>query len=297
MIYRTFWLTNYLGQEYSLNSSKVFLYTPSGLGFTKSYEATSMGNVEVVTAELVNLSDVSGELLFNGSSNADKYGEYDNFINFIREKPLKLHYMPPNANISYNASVVITSLDKSEINSSDGLLHCPISMHMTTHWESDDVIEIVIDTNDLNGKSYPLDYPYAYGGMDLNNLRMINKGTEEIGFELEITGAMENPEYIIYDANFAPYGDGAWTGTFDYFYINSSYEDESVILKRSDIPLVNPMNYQNLDHFLVFEDVRNTEYDYNFIQLRCGLSTMVLTFANEFSGVVKVRFKPRYATV
>lgn len=300
MIYRSFWLTNNVGDTYSLNSSKAFLYTPEGLGFTSSYEAMAIGNVEVITAELINLNDVSGELLFNGGNIRERYQEYTNFVDFIREKPLKLHYLPPNLSTSYSASVVITSLEKSEIDSDDGLLHCPISMHMSTHWTSDEYIEIVIDANQLNGKSYPLDYPYAYGSFGLNNITLINKGTEDIGVEIEIIGGdnrIENPSYSLYDANKVLYGVGAWTGTFDYFYINTIYEEENVILKDGSITLTDPLNYQNLNQTVGTEDADQLNITFNFVQLRSGKSTMAVSFANEFDGIVKVRFKPRYATI
>lgn len=295
-LYRTFWLTNYLGQTYSLNSSKAFLYLPSGLGFTTSYEATAMGNAEIVTAEQVNLSDVSGELLFNGRNNVEIYEEYSEFNQFIREKPITLHYFPPNEDNSFSANIVITSLEKTEISSDDDLLHCPITFHMTSHWMSDKITEIVVDARQLSGKDYPTDYPYAYGTVGLNNIALINKGTEDIGLEIEIEGAMENPYYAIYDSNGYMYGVGRWTVTCDYFYINTTFENENVIIKQGDVTLTMPMNYQNMS-FNDYIDSRQLERKLNFIDLRCGRSTMVVNFSNEFAGVVKVRFTPRYATV
>lgn len=300
MIYRTFWLTNNVGDSYSLNSGKAFLYTPEGLGFTSSYEAMAIGNVEVITAEQINLSDVSGELLFNGHSNQEIYAEYTNFVDFIREKPLKLHYLPPNLSSSFSASVVITSLEKTEIDSDDGLLHCPISLHMTSHWVSDEYIEIQIDSDQLTGKSYPTDYPYSYGSFGLNNITLINKGTEDIGIEIEIIGGsnrIENPSYTLYDANRVLYGIGAWTGTFDYFYINTIYEEETVKLMDGSITLTDPLNYQNLNQTIGTDDADRLNILFNFVQLRSGKSSMAISFANEFDGIVKVRFKPRYATI
>ena len=294
---RTFWMTNNAGAKYSLLSQRAFFYSPEGLGFTKAYEAISFGTSEIVTQEQLNLSDVSGEILFKGENNADTYNEYANFTNFIRETPVTLHYMPPNLSESFGAQVVITNLEKTEINADDGLLHCPISMHMTTHWVADTTVEIVIDASEPHGKAYELAYPYGYGGIDIENITLINRGTEDIGLEIELSDDdIVGLQYTLKDVNGVIYGKGQWDGSFTYFYLNSTFEDESVILRDDrESEVVNPLNYQG--NVLSTTDYTKLNVTYNFIRLKTGESTLSFTFSETFNGIAKVRFSPRYASI
>lgn len=294
---RAFWMTNNAGAKYSLLSDRAFLYLPQGLGFTKAYEAISFGTSEVVTQEQLNLGDISGEILFRGKDNADTYNEYSNFMNFLRETPIVIHYMPPNLAESFGAQVVITNLEKTEIDEGDGLLHCPISMHMTTHWIADTTVEIVIDASEPHGKAYELAYPYGYGGIDIENIRLINRGTEDIGLEIELSDDdIVGLEYTLKDVNGKVYGRGRWDGAFTYFYLNSSYEDESVVLRDDRESVVtNPLNYQGIVYNTTDETKLNVTY--NFIRLKTGESTLAFEFSEPFTGTAKVRFSPRYASI
>lgn len=294
---RTFWMTNNAGGRYDLLSDKAFLYAPEGLGFTKAYEAISFGTSEVVTQEQLNLGDISGEILFSGSTIADIYNEYDNFTSFLRETPIVLHYMPPNLSESFGASVVITNLDKTEVKADDGFMHCPISMHMTTHWIADTTVEIVIDASQFHGKAYELAYPYGYGEVDIEHITLINRGTEDIGLEIELSGDdIVGLTYTLEDINGKVYGRGQWNGAFSYFYMNSSYEDENVLLKDdNDSEIVNPLNYQGT--VLATTDDTKLNVTYNFIRLKAGQSTLKFNFSETFTGTAKVRFSPRYASI
>ena len=91
MEYRKFYIINALGNRYDLTdkNSKVFLNAPNGFGLNRSFTSLKVGNSELVTSQQFNLTDITGELLFYADSNGTKYQDYQDFIQFVKYKPLE----------------------------------------------------------------------------------------------------------------------------------------------------------------------------------------------------------------
>lgn len=297
MAYRKFWLENSLGAKYHLadRASAIFFYEPDGLGFSKEIETERVGNQETVISELIDMPTVSGELLFYKDTTSNKYQEYYNFIQFIKYKPLKLHYLPPNTQEDYVCNVVMTKLDKSEVSSDDNVLHCATEIRCLTHWQTSQTRTIVVtaDASD-DSKDYPLAYPYGYGAGSLNNIELRNEGTEAVGMVIEITGEAVNPQIALFDENNNEYGLLKLSGTFDYVRINTNDVEEEIYLERNGAPLANPVSYQD---FVTYQGLTDDKIKTTFIQLNVGMTKMSCTFANEFDGSVSISWKPTYATV
>lgn len=191
---RQFWLINSKGDKYDLNDVSHFLYIPQGLGFQKSYSSLVMGNSEEITDETFKMLDVSGEMLFIGNSLEFKYQRYDEYIDFIKYKPLELHYKTPNKIYGYYCDVVITATNKGEV-STDGVLHCPIVIHRATQWKNDNITRLAFaKIVESGGKNYNYIYDYHYSGSNLSNMTPIsNDGTEDCPMVFEIVGNVTNP--------------------------------------------------------------------------------------------------------
>lgn len=294
---RDFWLKNSKGDEYSLLNKEHFLYLPTGLGFQKSYTATKLGNSELITDETFKMIDVQGEVLFNGSTNEFKYQGYDDFIDFIKYKPLELHYKTPNKVYGWYADIVIVGGEKSEIGE-DGLLHCPITIHRNTQWKNDN-ITVLSFTNESEGggKHYDYTYPYHYAGSSLNDMSpIVNNGTEDCPLIFEIICAegttVENPYFTLYQ-NEVPYGKIKLNGEFSYVRINSDELEESIYLEDEDgTPIAMPMNAQDFASF-------DGDTYFTWLKLKVGENKATFTAGNidTFDGEIRLSYEEKRASV
>lgn len=291
--FRKLWLVNSLGNTYELSNpeNKVFLDGPSGLGFETDYESERLGNSEVVTYSDTKTKDISGDLLFFLDSNGFIYNEYQNFIQFIKFKPLELHYKTPNQMSSYYSEVIITELNKSE-NTREGYMRCPIVFHRTTNWFNDEDFTIVLtNTREGSGKSYPIDRPYHYSGTNLSNTPIVVKGTDSTGFILEINGTVQNP-YFALTQGIDRYGVCKINGTYDYVLINSNDQAESIYLERNGVPVANPEQYQDFS-------IRDGVAFLTWIKLKVGENIFTFNCGNmdSFNGTITIRYKNSYISV
>ncbi|MBQ0113744.1 MAG: phage baseplate protein [Bacteroidales bacterium] len=294
---RQLWLINSKGDKYDLNSKQHFLYDPNGLGFQKGYSNQRIGNSERITDEFFQMVDVNGEMLFIGANNEFNYQYYDEFIDFIKFKPLQLHYKTPNKVYGYYSDVVITSIQKGET-SVDGILHCPIVFHRSTQWKNDETTKLVF-TNQIEtgGKFYDYTYDYHYAGNSLSDMQpIVNNGTEDCPMVFEIVcndgDTVVNPLFTLFQ-NDVPYAKIKLTGTFSYVRINSDELNESIYLEDEDgTPIANPMNTQDFASF-------DGETYFTFIKLKTGENTGVFTCGNidTFDGVIKLSYEEKRASV
>lgn len=292
MDYRKFWMINSLGNRYDFTEDlDVFLNTPQGLGFRRTYSKITVGNSELVTSQQFQLTDVQGELLFMGNTNGEKYESYQKFVQFAKYKPLELHYKTPNNLLSYHCDIIFTQLDKSEVGQ-DGILRCPVTFHRLTEWLTDQDEVYVFNNNPLDeGKFHDLVYDYHYAGTNLSNSVINNNGTDDVGFILEIIGEVENPQFSLTQGG-ETYGICKINGTYDYVQIDSVERTESIYLEQNGSVVTNPEQYQDFT-------IANGQSYLTWLKLKVGQSQFAFTSGNidTFDGTVKIRFKNSFATV
>lgn len=287
---RRFWLKNADGATYQLTNCNVFMNDPSGLGFSKTYSTLRLGDNDIVTSQMANLSQIQGDVLFMNASNYLQYQEYLNFIKFLSRRPIQLFYKTPNLDQAYFCDCLVVQLDKSEI-SRDGILHAPISVKMTSFWQTAQLNEQTVLPGTNGGKVYSLVRPYAYGGSIMNNIEIYNNGTIDAGLIIEINGEATNPQINFYDANDIQYGVAKLEGTFDYVEINSVDKDENITLESDGAVLANPASYQDLSIG------SPSELLVTFVKLKPGKNTLSVSFSNTFAGNVKLSWRDTYVSV
>lgn len=287
---RRFWLKNADGVVFDLTNCNTFLNTPSGLGFSKTYSTLRLGDNDIITSEQGNLLQVEGDVLFMGGSNYAQYQGYLNFIKFLSRKPIQLFYKTPNLDEAFFCDCLVVELSKSEI-AQDGILHAPISVKMTSFWQTSKQNQQTVLPGTNGGKAYPLVRPYAYGGSVMNNIEIYNNGTVDAGLIIEINGEATNPQINFYNANNEQYGVAKLDGSFDYVKINSIDKDEQIILQSDGATLANPASYQDLS-------VGSTaELLVTFVKLRPGKNILSVSFANTFAGNVVLSWRDTYVSV
>ena len=286
---REFWLTNSVGDKWSLNQEKTFANNPSGLGYGVDISVAKLGDTNVITSESYNLPSYQSELvLLENRENA--YKTYGEFVRFLSKRPILFHYRPPHTNESYRCACRVTQLAKTEY-SVKGYMSCPINIYRQSMWYGD--TENVTDATKTQdqGKQYPLSRPYRYGTLSTQNIRLYNDGMADAPTVIEIVGACTDPLFNLYDANGNKYGACKISGTYDYVSINSDDIDEGITLERSGSSIPNAVNYQDL----TVGDPQNTYV--TFVKLKPGNSTLVFTLDNAFSGYVRIRWRNAYVTV
>jgi hypothetical protein len=289
-MYRKFYLKNGVGNTFALTDKNFnyFMESPQGLGFQKTVNGYTLGNVTKVTSSSYNFMTISGELLFY-SERENAYQEYFDFVNFISFEPLQLFYLPPNTLTPYYCDIELTQADKSEYNK-DGMLHVPLSMQMTSRWLSSE--ETVIELSKTfvgDGKHYDLERPYYYAGNSLSNVEITNTGSEDIGMIIEINGDITNPQWT-FAQNSVVYGSCKINGTYDYVKVNSQDGEQSIYLENEGSIIANPTVYQ---------DLSITGGVLTFIKLKTGTSIFSFTSGNidDFNGTIKIRFSNSYVSV
>lgn len=293
MEYRKFWIVNALGNVYKLTdkNSKVFLNAPNGFGLNRSFASLKVGNSELVTAQQFNLTDITGELLFYSDTNGSKYQDYQDFIQFIKYKPLEFHYQTPNRLTSYFCDVILTQLSKGEVGTNN-VLTVPISMHRLTEWLNDEDYSIILVNSPVDdGKYYNLIRNYHYAGTNLQNTPINNNGTDDVGFIIEINGEVQNPQFTITQRG-EQYGICKINGTYDYVMLDSVERTESMYLERNGSAITNPEQYQDFT-------IRNGASYLTWCKFRVGESIFNFTCGNidTFDGYITIRFKNSFATV
>ena len=294
--YRKLWLTNSLGQRYDFTSlnSKMFLNAPSGFGFVRDYSSFQIGQNEIVTSQQFSLTNIEGELLFYNDRVGQIYEDYQNFIQFIKFKPLELHYQTPNVQEqdSWYTNVLITRLVKSEVNKDDRMLHVDITLHRLTQWLTyKDTVITLTNSVEESGKFYDLERPYHYAGTTLQNTPIYNNGTDDVGFILRIEGEVVNPTFsLTQDGDI--YGICKINGTYDYVLIDSVELVDSLYLEHDGSTITNPEQYQDFT-------IANGASYLTWCKFRVGESIFNFTCGNidTFDGVITISFKNSYVSM
>lgn len=315
MDYRKFWIINSLGERFDMTkeNSTIFLDKPEGFGFERQYSSQKVGNSELVTAQEFVLTDIKGELLFFDSTNGFKYQRYQDFIQFAKYKPLEFHYQTPNDEQSYHSEVLFVQAEKTQTGE-DGILRVPVVFHRLTEWLTDTTFVMVLNNDPVgNGKyfnadgesPYMLHYQladgdtqgnpatayYCYAGTSLDNAEIINEGTDDVGFQIEVTGRVQNMQFsLAQDGEI--YGICKINGTYDKIIINSVERSESIYLEYNNSVVSNPEQYQDFT-------IGNGVAYLTWCKIKVGTSTFGFTCGNieTFSGNVKLTFNKSYVTV
>ena len=292
---RNFWLTNADDQRFELKGSNIsntvsFLHEPEGLGYSVELNTVKLGNTDIILSEQYNLPPVAGDLIFIGSL-PDVYAQYQSMLTFLARRPITLHYLPPNTNDGYRCSVRVVSLEKTEVNYEDGCLHCPIQFYRQGMWYNDlpNVIDVNNDISD--GKKYPLDRPYSYGALSLENIQLSNAGMTDAPLKVEIFGSVTNPVWTLFDNEAVQYGAAKILGTYTYVRVDSDDAAEEIHLERSGSVIANAINMQDLT-------VGSPQQVFvTFLKLRPGTSTLRFDLGESFDGFVRLTWSNAYVSV
>ena len=292
--YRKFWLTNTLGNKYLLTDNpdvKVFFNNPRGFGLSRQYDSIKVGNSELVESQEFRLTDISGQIVFYEGSNGLNYEKYNEFIQFVKYKPLEFHYQTPNSFTSYYCDVLLTSLSKDEIDK-DGTLRVTAQFHRLTEWLNDnDIVYVLRNVSTGSGKYYDLVRPYHYSGTSLSNTPINNNGTDDVGFIIEIDGEVQNPQFTLTQFG-ERYGICRINGTYTFASINSVEKNESIYLERNGSAITNPEQYQDFT-------IRDGSAYLTWCKFRVGETNFTFTCGNidTFDGTMTIKFKNSYASV
>lgn len=296
--YRKFWLVNSLGNKYYLSDdskSKAFFSSPTGFGFKSNHKTKKVNNSELLISEGLDMIDISGELVFYNSSPNAIYSDYQEFINFIKFRPLKFHYLTPNfvddESYSFYSDVLISNIVKGEM-SSDSMMRVQMTIHRLSQWldAKEQVYEISNIVTDI-GKYYPLVRPYHYSGNGFGSTLIHNNGTDEVGFIITMDGTIQNPIFSLYQNNIR-YGVCALTGTYTHIVVDSVDGESHLYLERDGSSISNPEQRQDFS-------IRDGTAYFTWCKLKVGESIFTLTAGNidTFDGRIELAFKNSYFSV
>lgn len=292
---RNFWLTNADDQRFELKGSNIantisFLHEPEGLGYSVALNTVKIGNTDLILSEQYNLPPVAGDLIFLGSVPA-AYQQYQSLLQFLARRPITLHYLPPNVTEGYRCLVRVTSLEKTEVSYEDGCLHCPIQFYRQGMWYNDNPNVLDVANEITEGKSYPLDRPYSYGAVSLENIQLVNNGMTDTSIKIEIFGETTDPEWSLFDAEAVQYGAAKILGTYTYVRVDSADTGEEIHLERNGSVIANAINMQDLT-------VGSPQQVYvTFLKLQPGTSTLRFDLGDSFDGSVRLTWSNAYVSV
>lgn len=123
-------------------NSKAFFNNPEGLGNAREITINKNGDFSQVVANNVSFQDIKGEIIFSRREAAKKgnYGSYEafNYFNsFCKRSRLSLMYVLPNVDNIDDVvcrEVVLSSIEKSEIDYKTGHLRCNVVFTPLTPW-------------------------------------------------------------------------------------------------------------------------------------------------------------------
>ena len=175
-----------------------FLHSPTGLGINRNDSFLRLGDKFIRTNKQISQPAPSGSIAFIGNSNNEVYQKYHSFVKFISKEPLKLIYKPEN--INYTMDVVVSNLEKSEINE-QGYLDCSIRFSGLTPWYK----MVKLDYKDGSGL-VPSESLHPSGSLVPRNqtngriMEYFNEGTLEAKTRLIIYGPIKNPQWEFWDS-------------------------------------------------------------------------------------------------
>lgn len=290
--YRKFWLINNQNERYdfTLKEQKTFLSDPSGLGFSKTLDIVKVGYDAIITDSDLELPSVTGDLIFYAETEK-AYKDYGDFIEFIKYTPLKLHYQPAHLLSSFYIDCSITSLEKGEYDT-DGYLSCPITFEGLSLWCNSVENSLIVTNGESNtGKYYDLKRPYNYSTNSLKDITINVNGQLPSGFTYEVIGEVTNPLLLI-TQNEEQYGIIKIDGNFTYLKVDSRDDSEDIYLEKDEIPLTNPVVYQDLT-------VADGVSQVTFVKLKVGENNLSFSCDDmeKFDGYVRFSWEDKRFTV
>lgn len=286
---RKFWFVNNNDVQYNLTSQeiKTFLYNPSGLGFNKTLTLDRLGNEAKVSANVPNLPNPSGELLFHKNTITGIYEDYNKFIQFAKIKPLRFYYQTPNSFEAFYIDCEISSIQKGEI-SEDSVLHCPITIQGLSFWKNAEEHILKVEEVIEGGKIYPYTYPFTYEGNSFSHIDLTNNGTLDCGFTFEIDDEITNPVLSLYQ-NDEKYGEIRIDGTYDKIIVDTRDGKQYIHLEYRGSTIANPTSK--------FVLTGNGEYSTPFPKLKVGENVLTFSFGGTFTKAVYIKWNDIALTI
>lgn len=202
---RQFYLINKDGTKYNLinDSTKAFLWQPSGLGFSYDKEYMESEGFFFEMGSAVSQVAKTGILVFY----TDPYTQYKAFMDYISSSTgLRLAYCPKNT--WYYVDIDIELVEKSELEL-DGTLQCTISMlpktpiylpyelHIDLSGDLGSSIKQYSYTNLISDYAYKYDYKYSNTAV-AGEIEFNIPAQMDSGMEITINGAISSPELEFY---------------------------------------------------------------------------------------------------
>lgn len=269
---RKFWMTNGKGttKQFADSISTIFLNNPTGLGMTNTLTSNVYQNQLNVILSEQNFGTIGGEMVFYDVANADKYSQYNDFVEFLTYKPLTLYYqIPTSPTETYSIDVDVLSLDKTEVKT-NGTLRSTFSFQCLSRWKGSEI------TLTGSGSSYTI----------------TNGSHMPVGFEITIEGTdMENP-YFTLTQDGDLYGEAKFDDStgFNSVYVNSNDGKQSVELEQGGSIIANPLSYQDLS-------ISNGAIYVTFTKLARGESTLAIGMDSGTLTSVKIKYTPIFRSV
>ena len=141
---RKFWLENRNGEIWDLNSNnlsddtKSFLARPEGLGIRTRIRSFEIENATFIEQIQTQVQTIQGRLYFKDYDHFAKFAEFVGVINDQRDAgpnmALKLYYSPSGKERHWYKRVLITELQKSEIDVRTGVLEIRTRFECLSRW-------------------------------------------------------------------------------------------------------------------------------------------------------------------
>lgn len=177
-----------MGAEYDLCHLDHALYSPDGLGFSKSHDSVQVGSAFALVEERLNQQTITGEMVFKG------YDKYTEFKNFISNGKLTLAYQPRNNDTWYYRSCRVKDLKKGDISSTTHRLHCNVDFLCFSQWYEPVIVENSLPELDENSL-FPLTFPFTFEDRNINEIVIQNNSAERAPCKIAIAGACSNPRW------------------------------------------------------------------------------------------------------
>ena len=127
---RRFGLITGSGKEIDITSDKIFFYQPDGLGYEENLSYRRIGHQYSLLDRYQEQGEISGNIIFMGKK---PYSQFKTFVYDTYRSGLILTYTTDEGSTVYKRNVVISSLQKTELNLG-GYLDCPITFKASTPW-------------------------------------------------------------------------------------------------------------------------------------------------------------------
>lgn len=184
-----FTLINASGETLDIVLSRRFAFDVAGMGYERNAEFVQAGNRFVPLDTRFAQGKIGGSMRFAPLTG---YGDYYDFVRFADNSPLTLQYVNPNG--AYRRDVIMTSVERSELVTSD---ERTITFELSALGLWYRTVTAINNGEQTNGKIYTYSYPYTYGE-SAGVLRMQSDSYEDSPAKLTIYGPVTNPSWRHY---------------------------------------------------------------------------------------------------